>query len=86
MFDKLWNSIKTNHFAQMSICCTLPVVIIMGAQLAGFSGWWIYPFALVVCLGSHVLMSYFGFKDCHTDTKTKASDKKLTSKEESKCH
>ncbi|MFH0927196.1 MAG: hypothetical protein V1822_01320 [Candidatus Micrarchaeota archaeon] len=56
MFGKIWNSIKSNHFAMMAVCCLLPVVLILGAQFAGMREWWLYPLAIVVCMGSHILM------------------------------
>lgn len=68
MFDGLVRSIKRNHFAQMAICCMLPVVLIVALQAAGFSGFWIYPLALAVCIGSHIAMTYAGMregKSCH---------------------
>ena len=69
MLEKIMNSIKNNHFAQMAICCALPIVIIIGLQILGFNSIWIYPLAIVTCIGSHMAMMYFtgkdGKKSCH---------------------
>ncbi|MDO8633740.1 MAG: hypothetical protein Q7K34_00410 [archaeon] len=68
MLGKIWNDIKSNHFAQMAICCMLPVILIIVLQLFGFTGWWVYGLALAACVGSHIVMAYFGSKEgksCH---------------------
>ncbi len=68
MLNRLWNSIKRNHFAQMAVCCALPVILILALTLLGFSNAWFYPLALVVCVGSHIIMMYFSAKEgkaCH---------------------
>ncbi|MBS3067236.1 hypothetical protein J4450_00920 [Candidatus Micrarchaeota archaeon] len=68
MLDKIWQSIKRNHFAQMAICCALPVVIILAMTLIGLNSPWLYSIALLVCLGSHLIMMYFNAKEgktCH---------------------
>ena len=61
--------IRGNHFAMMAVCCALPILVIAGLQLAGITGWWIYPLALVACLGGHALMMALPSKDgkasCH---------------------
>jgi hypothetical protein len=56
MFDKQLDYLRNNHLAMMAVCCLLPVIPILGLQLAGITGWWIYPLAIVICVGSHVLM------------------------------
>jgi len=53
---KIWDSIKNNHFAMMAVCCLLPVIVILGLQAAGITAWWLYPLAIFICIGSHVLM------------------------------
>ncbi len=68
MLDKLIEKIRSNHFAMMAVCCLLPVVFIIGLQLAGFNNPLLYPLALVVCVGSHVLMMAGAKKEgksCH---------------------
>ncbi len=68
MPGKIWNEIKSNHFAQMAICCMLPVILLIVLQLFGFNGWWVYGLALAACVGSHMVMAYFGSKEeksCH---------------------
>lgn len=61
--------LKNNHFAMMAICCLLPVIVIVGLQALGIGGWWLFPLAAVVCVGSHALMmalpSKKGGKTCH---------------------
>lgn len=59
----IWDSIKNNHFAMMAVCCLLPVIVILGLQAAGITGWWLFPLALAVCVGSHVLMMGMSAKD-----------------------
>ena len=65
----LFDKIKDNHLAMMTICCLLPVIVIVGLQFAGIGGWWLFPLAAVVCVGSHMLMmalpSKKGGKACH---------------------
>lgn len=68
MLEGLLKSIRKNHFAQMAVCCMLPVILIIALQLLGFTGLWVYPLALLVCVGSHAVMTYFGLKEgksCH---------------------
>ncbi len=70
MIGKIWNEIKSNHIAQMAVCCLLPVVLILGLQLLGFAGFWIFGLAIAVCIGSHLAMTYFASKNgsekaCH---------------------
>ena len=65
---KIIGSAKRNHFAQMAICCLLPIILIVALQLAGFNGWWVYGLALIACVGSHLVMAYGssrGEKICH---------------------
>ncbi|MEW6721751.1 MAG: hypothetical protein AB1324_00660 [Candidatus Micrarchaeota archaeon] len=62
---RIWNSIRNNHFAMMAVCCALPVLLILALQAAGIGGWWVYPLAALVCIGSHVAMMAFGGKKCH---------------------
>src|SRR3989344_7392237 len=61
--QKIIGSAKRNHFAQMAICCLLPIMVIVGLQLLGFNGWWIYGLALIACVGSHLVMAFIGFKE-----------------------
>jgi len=65
----LIDSIKKNHIAQMAICCAIPVIVILALQFAGIREWWVYPLALVVCIGSHAIMmlnsTKEGKKACH---------------------
>ncbi len=70
MLGKIWDKIKGNHMAMMAVCCLLPVVLIFGLQFWGFRDPWIYPLAIAVCVGSHVVMMALGPKDkegksCH---------------------
>ena len=69
MFGKIWNEIKSNHIAQMAVCCMLPVILIIALQLLGFGGWWVYGLALFACVGSHIAMTFLssktGGKACH---------------------
>ena len=68
MLEKAWDSIKKKEFGKMVVCCTLPVLVIIGFQLAGINDWWIYPVALFVCFGSHIAMTWFGLREgktCH---------------------
>lgn len=69
MFEKIWNEIKSNHIAQMAICCMLPIILLMALQLLGLKGWWVYGLALIACVGSHLVMAHFGSKEgeksCH---------------------
>ena len=68
MFGKIINSVKNNHFAQMAVCCILPVIIILALQYTGFASPWVYSIALVACVGSHLLMMYANTKSgktCH---------------------
>ena len=60
---KIWDSIKNNHFAMMAVCCLLPVIVILGLQAAGITAWWLYPLAIFICIGSHVLMMGMSAKD-----------------------
>ena len=66
--QKIMGSAKRNHFAQMAICCLLPIIVIVALQLAGFNGWWVYGLAVVACVGSHLAMAFMGSKEektCH---------------------
>ncbi len=68
MLGKIWEEIKSNHIAQMAVCCMLPVILIIALQLLGFTGWWVYGLALFACIGSHLAMTFFGSKEgkaCH---------------------
>lgn len=68
MLGKILNEIRSNHFAQMAVCCMLPVILIIALQLLGFTGWWVYGLALFACVGSHIAMTFFGPKEgkaCH---------------------
>lgn len=69
MIAKIWNELKSNHIAQMAVCCLLPVILIFGLQFFGFSGFWVFGAAIVACIGSHLVMAYFASKDggktCH---------------------
>jgi len=69
MLGKIWEEIKSSHIAQMAVCCLLPVVLIFGLQLLGFTGFWVFGLAIVACIGSHIVMAYFASKDggkaCH---------------------
>ena len=66
--QKVIGSAKRNHFAQMALCCLLPIIVIVALQLAGFNGWWVYGLAVIACIGSHLLMAHNslrGEKTCH---------------------
>ena len=66
--QKVAESAKGNHFAQMAICCLLPILVIVGLQLLGFSGGWVYGLALIACVGSHLGLAFMGAKEgeaCH---------------------
>ena len=66
--QKVAESAKRNHFAQMAICCLLPIILIVALQLAGFNGWWVYGLALIACVGSHLVMAYGSSREektCH---------------------
>lgn len=63
MLKKKIDYIKNNHLAMMAICCILPILLIFGLQLLGFNSVWLYPLALVACIGSHVAMMFFGSKN-----------------------
>ncbi len=66
MLNGIVDYLRNNHLAMMAICCVLPLVLIFVLQVAGITGWWVYPLALVICVGSHVLMMFFGGgKKCH---------------------
>ena len=68
MIEKFWNSVKSNHFAHMAICCLLPVILIFALQFFGITGWWVFGLALAVCVGSHLVMAFFSpgeGKSCH---------------------
>ncbi|MBI5553754.1 MAG: hypothetical protein HY917_03360 [Candidatus Diapherotrites archaeon] len=69
MIEKIGNEFRSNHLAQMAVCCMFPVVLLIALQLLGFSGWWVYGLALVACIGSHLVMGYWssrkGEKSCH---------------------
>ncbi len=69
MIGKILESAKQNHFAQMAICCLLPVILIVALQLLGYNGAWVYALAIVACIGSHILMSALAAKKegatCH---------------------
>ena len=65
---KLWGSVEKNHFAQMAICCALPIVVIFALRALGYVEGWVYAIAIAVCVGSHLVMSYFASKEgktCH---------------------
>ena len=69
-FEKYWKAVKENHLAMMSLCCLLPVIVIVVLQFAGFGGAWLYTLAIVACLGGHLLMMHHsskkeGEKTCH---------------------
>ena len=88
----IWDSIKNNHFAMMAVCCMLPVIVILGLQAAGITGWWLFPLALVVCVGSHAVMMALSAKKHGAKTQlpsasaTDVSPRKLGEKEGSSCH
>lgn len=63
MLQKIIDYIKSNHLAMMAICCIIPVLFILGLQFVGFDSVWLYPLALVACVGSHVAMMSFGSKN-----------------------
>ncbi len=66
MLGKIWGYLRSNHFAMMAVCCALPVFAILGFRLAGLDGWWVYPAAILLCVGSHaVMMLVGGDKKCH---------------------
>lgn len=66
MLGKIWDYLRKNHFAMMAVCCALPVVVLLALRLAGIEGWWIYPLALFICVGSHAaIMLFGGEKKCH---------------------
>lgn len=68
LIQKISDSAKKNPFAQMAVCCLLPVILIVVLKLLGFTGFWVYGLALVVCIGSHLLMAHHGAKGekaCH---------------------
>ena len=69
MLGKILEEIKSNHIAQMAVCCLLPVVLIFGLQLLGFTGFWVFGLAIAACVGSHIVMACFASKDggkaCH---------------------
>lgn len=68
MLEKIRNEIKSNHIAQMAVCCMLPVILIIALRLLGFTGWPIYAVAIFACIGSHIAMAFFGSKEgkaCH---------------------
>lgn len=70
MLENQMDYLRKNHLAMMSVCCLLPIIVILGLQLAGIKGWWVYPFAILACIGSHVLMMAMpgkreGGKTCH---------------------
>lgn len=59
----IWDSLKNNHFAMMAVCCLLPVIVIIGLQASGITAWWLYPLAILICVGSHVLMMGMSAKE-----------------------
>lgn len=65
----LFESVRKNHFAQMALCCMLPIVVIIILQLLGFTGWWVYALAVAACIGSHLALTVLGTKEggkaCH---------------------
>ncbi|MBI5176922.1 hypothetical protein HY995_02415 [Candidatus Micrarchaeota archaeon] len=66
--EKVRDYLAGNHAAQMAICCLLPVALIWLLPLAGITGAWLFPVAVVACIGSHLAMSYFWGKEgkkCH---------------------
>lgn len=68
MLEGLWSRVKSNHFLQMAICCILPVFLILGLQFLGITNQWAYGFAIILCVGSHLVMMYFSSKEgksCH---------------------
>ncbi len=70
MFDNTLDYLRSNHLAMMAFCCLLPVIPILGLPLLGITGWWIFPLAIAICIGSHVLLMAMPSKDgvkksCH---------------------
>ena len=52
----------------MAICCALPIVVIFALRALGYVEGWVYAIAIAVCVGSHLVMSYFASKEgktCH---------------------
>ncbi len=52
----------------MAICCALPIVVIFALEAMGYTGGWVFAIAIAVCVGSHIVMSYFASKEgktCH---------------------
>ncbi|HLD58231.1 MAG TPA: hypothetical protein VI977_01140 [archaeon] len=69
MLKKIWASAKRSHFAMMAVCCILPIIAIFALQAFGFNGSLVFAVAIAVCIGSHLLMGFFGArsneKACH---------------------
>lgn len=68
MIGKIWGKIRENHLAMMAVCCLVPVVLIFGLKAAGFDSPLLFPIAMIVCVGSHLLMMAGARKDgeaCH---------------------
>ena len=70
MLKKIWGEIRSNHIAMMAVCCLLPVLFILALQTMGFNSPWLFVAAIVLCVGSHLVMAYFGSKEggeksCH---------------------
>ncbi len=49
----------------MAVCCLLPIAAIFVLQAAGFSGGIVYVIAIVLCIGSHVLLMGMGGHEKH---------------------
>jgi|GEM_PF-1672166 len=61
-------AVSHNHALLMALCIG-PWIVLGAAYLAGFRHPWLWPAALLLCIGSHVLMmaahSGDGKKACH---------------------
>ena len=80
LIQKILNYLRKNHLAAMAVCCALPVVLIFGLQFIGLKGWWVFPLALVLCVGTHALMMFLGkpkdeqnVTSANTEAKTEVS-------------
>lgn len=65
MMAKIVTYLRKNHIAMMAVCCILPIVLIGIFAILGIKEWWVYPLALLVCIGSHLLMVIGGERKCH---------------------
>lgn len=67
MIGQWWKKVRENHFAMMAVCCLLPVIAIVALKALGIDSPWVYGAAILLCLGSHVLMMMRtgGEKSCH---------------------